>query len=479
MRNIEDSYNELVEQWRTQTKGNGSINFGPKVSPLPVVLGVLYKVYNKNPTSKIIIITKNNEDRLKVINYLTHTDIPANNAKFEELIHYKAIRIMSFDVLRTWSINDYFTLSICVDINNYDITLAMLWSKSKFRLMCLTANTVTTGNIYKSCPLVMSNAVEDIVEAISITPVEETQIGVVIDRAEDIALLKQYDDYIAESVTIFGDFESIGMAIHGEPKLNISAVEYCSTVAARNGWNENLDMSYDYNKAIDAHFNPSTLCERARNTYDIRAKRSKLLSDNQSKLTKILEICRENAGKKILIINKTSDFAKTVTDYLNANLNHFDNGKRIYDACYNYHEDVDPIYDIDDNGERVKVKSGIAKGTYKMLKGKAQKSRAVDYFNRNLTYILSANNAPDKAISAQIDLLILTSSLCETIESYIQRLECLTYSDNIVKSVKLFCVNTLEERYLSKEKPSPTHTIVNNCEKDILIDNLSGNILVV
>lgn len=479
MNDIEELYNRLVNLWSTQTKGRGSINFGAKVNPFPVVLGVLYKIYEKSPNIKVLIVTKNNEERNKLINYLTHTDVPSNNEQFSSLIKNRDIRILSIDIVKTWNLNIKFELSICIGLNYYDNTFYDIWFYSKFKLMCLTANTETTGKIYQSCPEVISDAVSKIENLISTPPVEETQIGIAIDSQEDIDLLKKYDTYINESIIIFGDFNNISMAIHGEPRLNISAISYCTDIARRNGWNENLDMSIEHNRRVDDNFNPSNLCERARNTYDIRAKRSKLLSDNNSKLKKILEICLDNVGKKILIINKTSDFAKTVTDYLNAHLEHYSNGKRFYDACYNYHEDVDAVYALDGNGERIKVKSGVAKGTYKLLKGKAQKSAAVDYFNNGLTFILSANNAPDRALSCDIDLLILTSSLCETIDTYIDRLSNVNFTNGNVKAIKLYCVGTMEERYLTKEKPSSTHTIINNCEKDIIVDNLSGNILVI
>lgn len=476
---IEELYNQLVQEWRIQVQGKGTINFGPNVNPLPVVLGVLYAMYARDPTQKVLILVNNNETRQKVINYLTGTEIPANNEQFKLLIDRRIIKILSIDIAKTWACSERFNLLITVGVNYYDNTLNNFIYLSKFKLICLTADSPNKEVMYNHCPLVKTFAINEIIELSNNSPVEEYRVGITIDKAEDVELLERYDNYIKQSITIFGSFDNIKLAINGEPKVNLSAIQYCTDLARANGWDESLDMSVEHNKQIDSYFNPIALQERAKLTYDIRIKRSKLLSDNNSKLDAILKICEENTGKKILIINKTSDFAKEVTNYLNSHLQHYCNGKRFYDACYNYHEDVDDMYDLDDNGERIKVKSGKLKGTYKIIKGKAQKSRAVDYFNRDYTNILSANNAPDRALQCDLDLLIITSPLCDTIKEYRYRLLNVNFDKECIKVFKLYCIGTLEERNLTKEQPGINHKIFNNCEKGIEFDENLGSAIVI
>ena len=79
MNKIENLYLSMVEEWRTKAKGNGMINFGPRINYIPVVLGILQQVYNKNPTAKVIVLTNNKNQKDNLITYITSTNDVENN----------------------------------------------------------------------------------------------------------------------------------------------------------------------------------------------------------------------------------------------------------------------------------------------------------------------------------------------------------------------------------------------------------------
>ena len=211
----------------------------------------------------------------------------------------------------------------------------------------------------------------------------------------------------------------------GNIALNISSNQICAQIAQENGWNENLDMSIEFNVEIDRLYNPMNLKERASKTYEIIRNRSQLLSDYDGKLDAILKIIEDNPDKKILIINKRGDFATRVTEYINC--------YSMSPICGNYHDRVEPIPAVDVNGLPLYYKSGAKKGERRMMAAQAQKTYNEYMFNQNKLRVLSTNNAPDKELTINVDIIIITSPQCESIKSYMYRMSNLLFrSGNII-----------------------------------------------
>lgn len=478
MDRLEILYNKLIEEWRLKAKGRGIINFGPKVPYNPVILGILQQVYVRDPTSYVLIITDSFATRDGIINYITNSPNKENNSQFSKLITSKHIIIATKELLANWrATKTIFYLGITIGINKYSSELYNALIACKFKLVGLTADCSGKERLYDICTLVGQAEVNELEKLVMNTPVEEHQIGLIIENEADLSLINKYTEYITQSIQIFGSFERLNLAKNGDPNCNVSSTEICNRIAMENGWNENLDMSYDFNKSIDACYNPIALQERVELTYDIIRKRTKLVSENSVKLETILQICQDNPAKRILIINKSADFAKLVTAYLNEHIVGNSNGKRFFDACYNYHDNLDKIYALDDNGNKILVKSGASKGEPKMLASGAQMSMAENYINRGLTYILSTNNAPNKKLNAEIDLVIITSSLCESFESYKYRLNYVAFTSNPIIVYQIYCLNTIEEKELEKQKPTINHTIIKNVKKEVNYDENLGVIV--
>lgn len=477
MNRVENLYMSIVEEWRTKAKGNGMINFGPKLNYIPVVLGILQQVYNKNPTAKVVILTNNKVQKDNLITYITSTNDIENNKEFKKLISDGLLKIRELDYFNGWIPKEQYYLGVVIGVNIYHNLIDTILFATKFHLVCLTADGSTKTKLFSKCLLVGSEQVKELTEICKNTPVEETQIGVTIEDGEDIDNIRKYTEYITDSLKVFGSFEIMSYAKNGNPLCNISATQICYDIAKQNGWSENMDMSIAFNKQIDACYNPNTLRDRVELTYELIRKRANLVCNNKSKLKVILDIVNENPDKRILIVNNSAEFAKQVTSYLNSNLEHYTNGFRFFDPCYNYHDDLDKVIALDSYGKPILVKSGVDKGKHKMIAAKAQKSLAEEYINNGFTRILSTNNSPDKSLECDIDIMIITSSKCELFDNYKYRLANVNFEGNPFKVFKLYCYGTLEEKELYRQKASDNYIIVNNSKNEIKIDENLGVIL--
>ena len=252
------------------------------------------------------------------------------------------------------------------------------------------------------------------------------------------------------------------MARLGNSNTNSSSMAVCYNIARQNGWNENLDMTIQFNVEIDELYSPNALKERASGIYEIIRSRSLALASSDEKLSYILKIVEDNIDKNILIINKHGDFANEVTKYINDNTH--------YNSCYNYHDKVENIPAIDDNGNEVLIKSGVNKGKPKMLGVKSQKNLAQKLMNKGAIHVLSTNAAPDKDLAVNIDVVVITSPLCDTIETYLYRLSKVEFAKEI-QLYTLYYKGSLEEKKLDERIVPPTHTILNKAEIEVKSDN--------
>jgi len=474
---IEKLYNNIVEEWRVTARGKGMINIR-NANPFPVVLGVLQGMYNKKPDTTVYIVTNTLETRHNLIEYLTNTDNEENNLEFKRLLTKKNIIILSVDLANTWHVLVTKDLFISIGINTYEQCINYGIHASKYQLILVTADSKDKALFYEKVTLIAENEVKNIINYNENSPVEETQIGLDITDETELTTLNKYNQYIFDSVKILGSFDAIDLIKNGNPLCNISSTDVCYDIARQNGWDENLDMSIEFNKQIDMYYNPNSIRERADTVFDIIRKRKKLLAENSVKLDAIIKIVTEHLGERIMIINKSSEFAKLVTAYINDKISNADQRYMQYDVCYNYHDDVDKIEAKDALGKPILVKSGANKGKIKMLGAKAQKSLVNDYFLSGKVTIISTNSAPDKAFCGEIDVTIITSPMCLTFKEYRYRMTGCHYIGNPHKVYKLYCRNTIEERDLSKEKPTNTHQIVNNSKKEAKFDENLGAIVV-
>lgn len=473
MKTIDEIYEDAMIHWR-DNKGVGTALIPHPLNDKCLVLGILQRIHTRSPACNTLIITTNFKERTDLIEFITHQEDEENNEEFKKYISDKNIKIFTADYIDRNGI--FFTPFVCILYHCdkvYDKVIYIL-SQSKFKLVVLNKiipSSEDMNKIYSVSPLLDDFKQNELDELRVSTPVEDIWTEITIPENSEVdRLLKYYNEYVATSLSIFGSFDIIQQARVGNAQLNISANQICNQIAYENGWNEHLDMSVELNVQLDELYNPGSIRDRASKTYEIIRNRSQVLSDYDDKLDKILKIVEENKDSKILIINKRGEFANKVTAFLN-NMSETT-------ICGNYHDKVEPIPATDEHGNPLFYKSGSSKGKRRYLCSQAQKTQNEAAFNNGKLRVLSTNSAPDKQLSIDVDVIIITSPLCEDIKSYIYRLSNVYYPSGKIKLYSLYVKNSLEQTRLQNKPLANIHTIINKCENNVVSENNSDFVIV-
>lgn len=463
---IDELFLNAVESWRKNNGVGSMLCPAPLDNRIPILL-ILQRIYNRSPNCSTVIIVENFKERLNLMDFLTNQEDENNNSEFKALFDNKNIRIITRNFLLSGSWKSFAFLGIIYNPENFDLGLRMWISGCKFKLVILNKildNQEDRVSLSRICPTLDEFKQKEIDELRTTRPVEEMWIGVDIPSdSEDYKLLEYYNKEITTTLNVFDTLDNIKYAHFGNSITNESAIQFCTKIALENGWNNNLDMSSEYNQMIDDIYNPNNLNERAKKFYENVRFRSRILTDNNIKLDKIYEICKKHEKEKILIINKRGEFAAKVTDYLN---NMFDTI-----VCGNYHNKVENIIFKNSDGTPVLIKSGINKGKPRELGYQAQMTLNQSKFNSGELNILSTSNTPDKNLNIDVDVVIITSPLCEDIKSYLYRLSKINYRGDTIKLYTLFCKSTVEHKQLLEKEISSNHIIVNKDENIDIFEN--------
>lgn len=464
----DELFENAALNWRS-AHGAGTALVPAPINDKILIYKILTKVYNKNPKLLTVIIVEKLEERANTIEFLTKQE-NENDSEFKKLIDDKLIRVFTkhFVITSRWNIAA--GLCILYHPEDYDYGIHAYFSRCHYRLVViqkLMSNDNNKYNLFKDNPILECFKQTEIDELRVSSPIEEIFVDVTIpEDSEDWKLYKYYCKYIETSLNVFGSFDILKQARVGNEQLNISSAAICSRIAEENGWNEHLDMRYEFNQSLDELYNPNNLKDRASKTYEMIRNRGILLSDYDKKLEKILEIIKTCAGDKILIISKRGEFASKVTDYINEHSE--------TDICGNYHNKVDDIPAVDLYGNPIFIKSGIERGKRKSMGYKAQMTLNEKKFNANLIQCLSLSNAPDKSLSVDFNTIIITSPQCDNIKSYLYRLSNIRLKGDKIKLFSIFCKNTIEQERLLVKPEMETKIIVN---KDKFIENNSDFVI--
>lgn len=460
----EQVYLNAVEVWRVN-KGIGTFVIPAPFDALKPLLYILPQLYNKSPTTNVVIIVKDFADRSSIENYLTTLNNDVWNNSFRTVIHNGNLRILTTEYAAE-HINDYSPLlTIIYNPSIFHFVHIAMIEKSKFKLVILNKllDNKTMDDFYTVAPSIGNFSQNVIDEVRSNRPVKECLVGLtIVPDSELDKEMNYYNREISTALAIFGNFDNIKYARLGNSATNCSSMMICDAIARTNGWDNHLDMSSQFNRDIDKLYSPAAIKERADNIYNIVRERSTKLASSKDKLSSILDIVNDNSDKNILIINKYGEFANLVTDYLNDK-----SGKRI---CANCHDKVDNVPAVDDYGNTILVKSGAKKGQPKLLGVIAQKKLAQKLMNTHKINVISCGASPDKSLDVDIDLVIITSPLCDTIESYFYRLSKVHFSNEVLLYT-LFYKGTLEEKKLEDRTIPANHTIINNFDRNVKVDN--------
>ena len=460
----EQVYLNAVDVWRLN-KGIGTFVIPAPFDALRPLLYILPQLYNKSPTTSVVIIVKDFADRSSIESYLTTLNNEVWNNSFRTVIHNGSLRILTTEYAAE-HINDYSPLlTIIYNPSIFHFVHIAMIEKSKFKLVILSKllDNKTMDDFYTVAPSIGNFSQNVIDEVRTNRPVKECLVGLTITPDTELDKeMNYYNREISTALAIFGNFDNIKYARLGNSATNCSSMMICDAIARTNGWDNHLDMSSEFNRDIDKLYSPSAIKERADSIYNIIRERSTKLASSKDKLSYILDIVNDNLDKNILIINKYGEFANLVTDYLNDKF-----GKRI---CANCHDKVDNVPAVDDYGNPIFIKSGPKKGQPKLLGVIAQKKLAQKLMNSHKINVISCGASPDKSLDVDIDLVIITSPLCDTIESYFYRLSKVHFSNEVLLYT-LFYKSTLEEKKLEDRTVPANHTIINDFDRNVKVDN--------
>ena len=466
--NADELFEEATLNWR-DNRGVGTAFVPAPLNDKVLVYKVLSKMYARSPTMTTVIVVNEFGERNQIIEFLTHQNDEENDAEFKKLINDKLIRIFTAEFLIKGNWHSAATLCIWYKPKEYTKNLGVVLyaNKCKFRLIVLSklfTKADEMKQLYKLAPLLDCFKQSELDALRVSTPVEDMWIDVTIpEDSESWKLYQHYSKYLETTLNIFGSFAKINEARIGNTSFTLSSTEICNQIASANGWNDPLDTNYEYNRAIDDMYNPNALKERASKMYDYIRSRGNLVADYERKLEKILELVRTHSGEKILIINKRGEFANKVTEYLNNNSES--------DICGNCHNKVDDIEAVDRYGNPIFIKSGKEKGKRKIMGWKAQMTLNQDKYNDNQIQCLSLANSPDKSLRVYVDVVIITSPLCEDIEAYLYRLSNVRFNPEKIKLFSIFCKNTIEQQKLFNKSVQQSHMIVNKSEFTDNVEN--------
>lgn len=456
--NLNKLKEEVVQGFRNN-KGKCGVRLYPPINPADIICEIISRYFAANPDKKVFIAVDCYATRKDIIKCLKENKISQDNIKILSLDYINHKYKYHTDLMITVGINDnvsdiyylmrYCTFMFCVITKNnlnteFNIEVGKLFP---FITTTVTAEQVRTDNVY--------------------SPVEETLLGVELSYDDRIEYDKQ-SDYITTSLTIFGDFYNIDKCKRGDVKLGISASEIRESIARDNGWSDTLDTSIELNRQIDAIYNPNVLFERANTVYNIIKQRRDLITDNVVKLEVIKNIILDNPNSKILVLSKRGEYAALITKYLN------DNNIK----CGDYHDAIENTIAIDDAGFPILVKSGVNKGKPRVIGAQAISTNNLKKFNDGTLDVLSIKNASNNKLQCEVDILIITSPMCEEIYDIKQRFLYVQFNSvpNIVYNI--FCINTSEHDRVDKKKNTSIHTIINNCENNQkMTDDFEGIIL--
>ena len=221
-------------------------------------------------------------------------------------------------------------------------------------------------------------------------------------------------------------------------------------------------------KQIDDIYNPNILFERACTFYTIAKQRRDLVCDNEAKLEVIRDICLNNKDKKILIISNRGEYAAKITKYLNECLDL---------NCGDYHDCIEDTIAVDEMGIPILVKSGVNKGKPRVIGSQAQSSLNEKRFNDGLLNILSIKSASNVKLKIACDIVIFTSSLCDSIINVKTRFTNVSFNNIPTIIYRIYCNSTIENDKLNKEKECSTIKVINDTENFIGYDENSGDII--
>lgn len=440
--------------------GKGSLYCIKPFTPYNLIIECIASFSNKHSGKQILIVVDEYNKRINI------------NSKLFELYPNNDfnIKILNADYInpRYHYVYDY--TIIVGDIKDF-VLVNKLSLESKFTLFIITEHNNNQNfitHIRNILPNINISVNKDDIQRESIySPVEETWCNVELSD-EDKEQYNKCTEFINNTIAIFGSLQNIEYAKHGNPNINLSSSEFRHSLAKQNGWNEELDMTVEYNKMVDSNYNPNILFEKACTFYNISNERRNLVLNNKNKINEICDICLKYMDKKILILSKNGEFAAAITNYINLTLQQ--------EVCGDYHDCIEDMVAVDVYGQPILIKSGKDKGKPRIVKSTAISTNNEKRFNNGNINILSAKVSSNPKLAINVDVVIFSDGISSDIIEVKNRFTNSTFNVPTI-TFKVYSSNTIEEKKLLEKNQPANVTIYRTNEKNAIFDEKSGDII--
>lgn len=331
---------ESIEKWR-QAKGRGTLNLVMRFGKTRIAAMIVAKFTKSNPCSNIMAIAPNVITTKNLIDHLTEFCTDKN----------RWIDIMSSSVLINHinKLRIEKKLPIKVDLLILDEVDKLLSGETLNAIKCIDYKYIlclTGSNFNKKQLDILKDLNAPIVDHISeveavsqgwIANSIEYNLAVNLDEHDKIRYAK-YSEQITETLAIFqglhrvvnqqfkttifdSDFSLILAAFTGIKykdkngnSLFIKPTVIRNLLADIMGWSRDMKLDSNYNKKINANWNPDNIYERAKKFKDFVKQRNDILVCNRPKINAVIQILKRNSVPTICF-NESITMVDTLADY--------------------------------------------------------------------------------------------------------------------------------------------------------------------
>lgn len=454
--------NNLLQEGFLTNRGKGSVLAYSPIHIGNLLLGTIGRLILKRPEEKLLIVVGDYKYKQDILNSIRNK-LDLQDATYIE--NHLQFLSQSYAFTKLY----LYTVNILIGIDDVSF-IQKSYQESKFTL-CVITNSSLRINKLTSIQSILPNinigiGDNELQSAKVNTPVNEYRHPIYLTE-EDKVQYNKYSSFIKDSMTVFGYFSTVELCRNGDSSSGLSAMTICTELAKQNGWSPELDMSIEFNVQIDRVYNPNAIHERAQLIYNISRERKNFVCNYNPKINEIINIVKANPNRRIVIVNKSGEFANEISNALN----------NIQIPCGLYHNEIPASYMPDENGNNITYKSGVNKGKPKLFKTDALSKYWMQLYIYGNINVLSIKGTSNIDLEIPIDLIIFTTTLIDDIFKFKARFRKCSYVGDITEIHRIYCADTIEENAIYNERPTNLITVC-KCDnlENISIDEITGEI---
>lgn len=411
--------NISIEKWR-QANGKGTLNLIMRFGKTRIASEICKRFYEKHLNACIIAVapnavtTKNLKDNLPNKVHVYSANILINGIKKDD---NKSCDLLILDEVHKLLSEE--TLDSIRKINYHYI-------------LCLTGSTLDKKSIdilnSLKAPIIDSISELEAIKEGWIANSIEYNLGIDLDEHDKVT----YAKYTEQIVEVLNSFRLLSIKVNNIFKTKIVNTDFNLVLAAyagvrykdkngnsvfikptiiRNvladvmGWSRDMILDNDYNKQINAYWNPDNIYERAKKFTDFVRQRNNILIHNRPKINAVISILKHNSVPTICF-NESIPMVEDLYEYFNKD-------------GIAYHSSIESRYVINPNtGNYYTYKNGNPK---KLGQASLKKLAIEGIKNGTYKYLFTAQSLNEGLTIDNIEQVITTGGSCNS-QTHSQRI---------------------------------------------------------